>query len=141
MRPAGNCVLCSSRTQSLIPTSDKGATKCLLDPSPTLVQFRSLSHRDSHRDEQMCLSDGATRPPDHSRVCFLSQSLDSSLPCNCACSSPTWARPHPSSSCSTFTRYFLCAQPRAGCWGYKQDKVLASWNSQSDGEGGRYLKK
>ena len=32
---------------------------------------------------------------------FLSQSLDSSLPCNWACSSPTWVHPHLPSSRST----------------------------------------
>lgn len=93
--PAGRCGLCSSRTPSRMPTPDKGASKCLLSPSPALVQSTSLFHRDSHRDERMCLSDGATEPPDHSRGCFDSQSLGSSLPCNCACPFPTWTHPQP----------------------------------------------
>lgn len=116
-QPAGSCGLCSSRTRSQMPTPDKGATKCLLGPSPTLVQCRSLFHGDSHRDERMCLSDGAERPPDHSKGCFFNQSLGSSRPCNCACSSPTWTRLIllPVSQ-STFIRHLLCAQPCAGCW-------------------------
>lgn len=111
--------LCSSKTRRRMPTPDKGATKCLLGPSPTLVQFGSLFHKDSHRDERMCLSDGATMPPDHPRGCFCSQSLESSLPSNWVCSSPTWAHPHPSSSCPTLIRHFLYAQPHAGCWGHR----------------------
>lgn len=86
------------RTRSQMPTPDKGATKHLLGPNPTLVQCRSLFQGDSHRDERICLSDGATRRPDHSRGCFFIQSLGSSLPCNCVSSSPTWTHPHPPSS-------------------------------------------
>lgn len=125
VQPAGRCGLCRSRTWSQMPTPDKGATKCLLGPSPTLVQCRSLFHGDSHRDERMCLSDGATRPPDHSKGCFgLFFLIGLWAPLGHATVPDLPPRGHvlllllPVSQ-STFIRHFLCAQPCAGCWGHK----------------------
>ena len=46
----------------------------------------------------------------------------------------TWAHPHPPSSCSTLIRHYLCAQPRAGCWGQRDKQNACPHGADSRGE-------